>query len=111
VASFRAALGISPRYGDALIGIAEAYRYQGMKEEALAAYEKYLEHHPSGSKATMARKFVGELKPAEPPPPQDPPPPPPQDPPPPPQDPPPPSELKPLPADPPAPTEGGAPTP
>jgi len=34
-ASFRAALGISPRFGDAIIGLAEAYRFQGQNEQAL----------------------------------------------------------------------------
>src|SRR5262249_42813671 len=45
--NFRAALGISPRYGEALIGMAEAYRYQGKKDEAAEDYRRYLQHNPS----------------------------------------------------------------
>ncbi len=61
--NFRAALGISPRYGEALIGMAEAYRYQGKKEEAAEYYRRYLEHNPGGGKAGMARKFLDEVGP------------------------------------------------
>src|SRR5262249_23358860 len=35
LSSFRAALGIAPRFGDAILGMAEAYRFQGMRDEAL----------------------------------------------------------------------------
>src|SRR6185369_9750438 len=66
LASFRAALGISPRYGEALIGIAEAYRYQNRNDEALSYYQKYLEANPSGAKAAMARRHVEELSPPPP---------------------------------------------
>jgi predicted Zn finger-like uncharacterized protein len=61
--NFRAALGISPRYGEALIGTAEAYRYQGKKDEAAEYYRRYLEHNPTGGKAGMARKFLDEVGP------------------------------------------------
>ena len=38
-AKFRAALGVSPRYAEALNGIAEAYRFQGIKEQAIESYK------------------------------------------------------------------------
>jgi predicted Zn finger-like uncharacterized protein len=59
--NFRAALGISPRFGDALIGIAEAYRFQGNKDEALKYYQKYVEAHPSGPKASIAKRHIADL--------------------------------------------------
>jgi predicted Zn finger-like uncharacterized protein len=65
-AKFRAALGISPRYQEALIGIAEAYRFQGLREQAIAAYRAYLDEHPTGTRATMARKQLELLGGAEP---------------------------------------------
>jgi len=60
-AKFRAALGISPRYQDALIGVAEAYRFQGLTDQAVQAYRRYLSHHPGGSKATMATRQIEML--------------------------------------------------
>ncbi len=60
-AKFRAALGISSRHHGALIGIAEAYRYQGLKKQAIEAYQRYLEIHPSGRRAPMARKQLERL--------------------------------------------------
>jgi tetratricopeptide (TPR) repeat protein len=60
-ASFRAALGISPRYGDAIIGLAEAYRFQGQNQPALEAYQRYLDANPNGPKAEMARRQVKNL--------------------------------------------------
>jgi predicted Zn finger-like uncharacterized protein len=67
-ASFRAALGISPRFGDAIIGLAEAYRFQGQNDQALEQYKRYLDTNPNGPKAEMARRQVKNLAPAEPPP-------------------------------------------
>jgi tetratricopeptide (TPR) repeat protein len=64
LASFRAALGISSRYGEAIIGMAEAYRFQGMKDDAVTYYRKYLDTNPSGSKATMAKRALDELAPS-----------------------------------------------
>jgi tetratricopeptide (TPR) repeat protein len=68
LANFRAALGVSPRFGDALIGIAEAHRFSGNKDEASKYYQKYLDNHPSGPKANLARKALDALGPASPPP-------------------------------------------
>ena len=61
LSNFRAALGISSRYNEALIGMAEAYRYQGMAKEAVTYYRRYLEAAPGGPKAAMARRHVQEL--------------------------------------------------
>jgi predicted Zn finger-like uncharacterized protein len=60
-AKFRAALGIAPRHGAALIGIADAYRAQGLTRQAVQAYRRYLEVHPSGPRAAMARHYIEEL--------------------------------------------------
>ncbi|MBI4511935.1 MAG: zinc-ribbon domain-containing protein [Deltaproteobacteria bacterium] len=64
-AKFRAAIGISPRFGDALIGMAETYRFQGQKEQALDYYRKYLDTNPAGPKAGLARRYVQELSPED----------------------------------------------
>ncbi len=62
--NFRAALAISPRYSEALIGLAESFRFRGMNAEALTYYKRYLEQSPNGGKAAMARRHVEELVPA-----------------------------------------------
>jgi predicted Zn finger-like uncharacterized protein len=65
-ASFRAALGVSARYGDAIIGLAEAYRFQGQNDAALEQYQRYLAAQPNGPKAEMARRQVKNLTPSTP---------------------------------------------
>src|SRR5262249_30709022 len=60
LSNFRAALGISSRYSEALIGMAEAYRYQGLSKEAVAYYRRYLEQSPNGPKAARARRHAEE---------------------------------------------------
>jgi predicted Zn finger-like uncharacterized protein len=60
-AKFRAALGISPRHHGALIGVAEAYRQQGLTKQALAAYQAYLDLHPTGPKSGMAKRNIEKL--------------------------------------------------
>lgn len=105
-AQFRAALSISPRYQEALLGVAEAYQQQGLKAQAVKAYQRFLDEHPGSPRAAQVKRQIDRLGGAEPPqdkPPTDPPadkPPgdePPADPPP--ADPPP---SDPAPADPPA---------
>jgi tetratricopeptide (TPR) repeat protein len=66
ISTFRAALGISSRFTEALIGIAEAYRFQGMNGEAVTYYRRYLEQAPNGSRAEMARRQVEALAPPKP---------------------------------------------
>jgi predicted Zn finger-like uncharacterized protein len=61
-ASFAAALQLEPGEADALLGLAETYRYQGKKSEAIAHYEKYLARHPDGEDAEVARNALAELR-------------------------------------------------
>ncbi|HSM91656.1 MAG TPA: tetratricopeptide repeat protein [Anaeromyxobacteraceae bacterium] len=59
---FRAALRADPEEQDALLGLAEAARYQGKKSEAIQLYERYLALHPDGEDAVAARNAVQQLK-------------------------------------------------
>ncbi len=61
-ASFQAALGISPDEPDALLGLAETYRWQGKAEEAIRYYQKYLDKHPGGEEADVARNALEQLR-------------------------------------------------
>jgi len=47
--------------GDALIGLGDAYRRLGQREQALEAYRRYLQILPSGSHASVARRQVDLL--------------------------------------------------
>jgi tetratricopeptide (TPR) repeat protein len=60
-AKFRAALSISSRYQDALLGVAEAYQQQGLKPQAIDAYKKFIEEHPSSPRAATARRQIEKL--------------------------------------------------
>jgi predicted Zn finger-like uncharacterized protein len=48
-------------YGEAMIGMGEAYRKANRSAEALAAYREYLTRFPSGAEASIARRWVGTL--------------------------------------------------
>jgi predicted Zn finger-like uncharacterized protein len=48
-------------YGDAMIGMAEAFRAGGRTAEAIAAYRDYLTRFPSGPNAGMARGALDRL--------------------------------------------------
>jgi tetratricopeptide (TPR) repeat protein len=61
-ASFLAALRLAPGQPDALLGLAETYRYQGKKSEAISHYERYLAQHPEGEEAEVARNALAELR-------------------------------------------------
>lgn len=61
-ASFRAALKAAPGHPDALMGLAETYRGQGRKPDALQYYERYLALHPGGEEAAVARNAIEELR-------------------------------------------------
>jgi predicted Zn finger-like uncharacterized protein len=61
-ASFEAALKLNPRYGPAIMGLAEAFRMQGKKDSALQWYQKYLDVLPDGSEAEVARSNIERLK-------------------------------------------------
>jgi tetratricopeptide (TPR) repeat protein len=62
VASFEAALTASPTHPDALLGLAEAYRWQGRDADAIRYYEKYLSEHPDGEEAAVARNALTDLR-------------------------------------------------
>lgn len=61
-ASFQAALAEDPTHAEALLGLAETYRYQGRRAEAVGYYQKYLAAHPDGEDAVAARNALGQLK-------------------------------------------------
>jgi predicted Zn finger-like uncharacterized protein len=61
-AAFVQALQMSPENGLALVGLAETYRVEGRREEALKYYEKYLEVVPNGPEAQAARLAIEQLQ-------------------------------------------------
>lgn len=61
-AEFKQALKINANYGEAIIGLAETYRSQGKKAEAIRYYERYLEILPNGPEASVARSAIERLK-------------------------------------------------
>ena len=61
-ASFQAALQLEPDYADALVGLAETYRFRGKKAEAVATYERYLARYPGGEEAEVARSALSDLR-------------------------------------------------
>jgi predicted Zn finger-like uncharacterized protein len=63
VDQFKRAMAMSPGYGDAMIGLAEAYKLRGDRKEALSWYKQYLAAQPTGSKATMAKNNIRDLEP------------------------------------------------
>lgn len=56
---FRTALRYAPKYEPALFGIAEAYQYQGRKDDAIEAYKAYLAVFPNAQKAIKALERLG----------------------------------------------------
>jgi tetratricopeptide (TPR) repeat protein len=60
--SFKSALEINPSHPTALMGLAETYRYQGKRPDAVALYRKYLAAHPKGEDATAASKAIQALE-------------------------------------------------
>ncbi len=61
-ASFQAALATDATHAEALLGLAEAYRYEGRRAEAIGYYQKYLAIHPDGEDAVAARNALSQLK-------------------------------------------------
>ncbi|MGE3629201.1 MAG: tetratricopeptide repeat protein, partial [Sandaracinaceae bacterium] len=49
-------------YAEAYIGLGAAYQRLGRSQDALTAYERYLERLPSGPRAATARQHVDELR-------------------------------------------------
>ncbi len=62
VSFFRRSLERSPRYADALYGLAEAHERAGQTTQAVEAYRHYLEVHPNGRKAEMAQRKIDRLR-------------------------------------------------
>jgi tetratricopeptide (TPR) repeat protein len=56
---FRAALTVSSKYEPALLGIADAYRQQGLKDQAIDAYKACLEVHPGSVAAKRQLEQLG----------------------------------------------------
>lgn len=61
-AQFQRALHRDGTYGDAYIGLGRAERSRGNTSEALRAYETYLQRHPNGSQASIARFQSAQLR-------------------------------------------------
>lgn len=66
VDQFKRALALRPGYGEALIGLAEAYKLRGDRTEAVKWYQAYLDKLPHGSKAALARNNLQSLRPTTP---------------------------------------------
>lgn len=49
-------------FGDAFIGLGDAYRQLGRNAEALRAYDSYLNRFPSGPRASIARRQTERLR-------------------------------------------------
>jgi tetratricopeptide (TPR) repeat protein len=62
IASFNRALQLVPRFSDAHFGIAETYRAQGMKRDAVKHYRAYLDIVPEGEEAELARRMLQQLQ-------------------------------------------------
>lgn len=60
---FKEALTIAPNHGEAIIGLAEAYKRRGDAARALENYRRYLQANPLGPRAAMANKNIHELEP------------------------------------------------
>ena len=61
-ASFEAALGLRADDPEALLGLAETYRWQGKKADAIRYYERYLAAHPDGEEEAVARNALEQLR-------------------------------------------------
>ncbi len=59
---FQQSLDRSPRYADALYGVAEAYEKAGKSAEAITAYHAYLDAHPTGRRSDMAKRRLERLE-------------------------------------------------
>jgi tetratricopeptide (TPR) repeat protein len=60
--SFEAALEANPTHAGALMGLAETFRYEGRRPEAVGYYRKYLAAHPRGADAAAARSAIESLE-------------------------------------------------
>lgn len=62
VGHYQDALARQPAHPRALIGLGEAYKFQGNKELALKWYRAYLEKYPAGAEAPLARNNISRLE-------------------------------------------------
>jgi predicted Zn finger-like uncharacterized protein len=60
--SFKAALAANDSHPAALMGLAETYRYEGRRADAVTYYRRYLAAHPRGEDATAARNAIQSLE-------------------------------------------------
>ena len=60
--AFQKALSIDGGLSEAQFGLAEALKFAGRKDEALAAYKAYLVMDPSGRDAAIARNAISQLE-------------------------------------------------
>ncbi|MCA2978052.1 MAG: zinc-ribbon domain-containing protein [Myxococcaceae bacterium] len=61
-ASFEQALRLNGKYGPAILGMAEVLKAQGKTARAATFYQRYLDEHPTGSEANVARNALERLK-------------------------------------------------
>jgi tetratricopeptide (TPR) repeat protein len=61
-ASFEEALRGDANQADALMGLAETYRYEGRRADAVTYYRKYLAAHPQGRDAAAAHSAIDALQ-------------------------------------------------
>jgi len=61
-ASFQAALEEDGESPSALLGLAETYRYEGRRADAVTYYERYLAASPDGEDAVAAQNAIKSLK-------------------------------------------------
>jgi predicted Zn finger-like uncharacterized protein len=59
---FKRALKSNSRYADAIMGLAESYKYQGDKKQAVVYYQRYVDVFPHGPEASVAKRNLKELK-------------------------------------------------
>jgi tetratricopeptide (TPR) repeat protein len=60
-AKFRAALGISPRYQTAILGMAETYQRDGDTAHAIEMYKRFLSEYPDTPRASVVRRQIERL--------------------------------------------------
>jgi predicted Zn finger-like uncharacterized protein len=61
-AAFQAALESDSSSADGLLGLAETFRYEGRRADAVRFYERYLVEHPDGEDAVAAQNAIKSLK-------------------------------------------------
>ena len=61
VEHFQHALRLRGGYADALYGLGNAYRAMGRTQQARQTFRRYLDRHPRGAQASMARARLEEL--------------------------------------------------